>query len=360
MGVNVYQEHGIIGSKVQFRRDPQADNPVIDLGVITSIQPNVTSERVELADTYGGTRRVVATGASQITEAYQITCGNVNMRNFAFALLGAKPSSFTQGATERTAAIKAFKGSLSYVVDNDAAATRLFNLTSILGLHKGATATKNVYGTGVAVDAAAKKIILAGDQTAVAALAPGKAFFLNSAGLVTKANAKSYTIVSRTLVSGQTELVVAESPVANETTLVGATITHAGAGGSDVVFLPGVDWEVVDLARGDIRILSGGAVTDLETLNLTFLPAALTGERLVYPQTSGTIEGRCWIFLASDGRGTEKVREARVSITPENPTFGESEFATLSFSLTVLSDSSDAVAPAGRFLHMVGAVPSAS
>lgn len=359
MGLNVFQEHGIIGAKVGFQRDPAADNPLVDLGVITQIQPNVTSEKSELIDGYGGTRKVVATSPSQITEAYQVTTGNVNMRNFAMALLGAIPQSFTQGATERTVAVKAFKGHLGFVRDTDLV-TRLFNMQTIIGLHKGTMLTKAVYGTGVAVNASAKKIILVGDQTAVAGLAPGKAIFLNSAGLVNKANAKSYTIVTRTLVATETELVLAESPVANETTLVGATITHASTGGSDVVFLPGVDWEVSDLARGEYRILPGGAVTDLETLNLTYLPTAITGERLVYPQTSPTIEGIAWIWLASDGRVTEKVRECRVSITPENPTFGEGEFATLSFTLTVLSDTTNATAPAGRFVHFKGDVPSAS
>lgn len=364
MTVSGHQDFWIAGSRFYYKRDPIAgvEQPMVDLGIIKPANPSLEVEKAELYDSDGGTLNLADTTVTKLTEEYEITCNNMNMDNWALLMLGANPSTFTQTSTEKLAVLHfAHPGRLIKVHDDDTAATNLYAFEAIAGVYTGNTATLTLPNTGTVVNAAAKTIVVTGDQTANTALAAGKCFILKSVGLANKANSRTYTVVSKVF-STNTTITVLEQPVADETAITGAGILTEAVAGTDKVFKPdGLDWTLVNLDRGLVKLISGGpsGFAAAANVKIAFTTKTLSGIRQMLPQTASQIKGTGILIYGRGGRTEETVREARISITPDSASITDDDYSSMVLRVSVLNDPT-AVIPAGRFLQYKGAVPSTS
>lgn len=136
--------------------------------------------------------------------------------------------------------------------------------------------------------------------------------------------------------------------------------TVTGTGGSPT-YTEGTDWEVVDLERGIIRIISGGAIADDSDVEITFTPKALSGNRLIRPQTGGgTVLAKVGLFMGRAENAQQHVREMRCSINTEEINLPTEEHATWVAKMSVLQDFGSVSEPFGRLLHFVGDLPALS
>lgn len=119
------------------------------------------------------------------------------------------------------------------------------------------------------------------------------------------------------------------------------------------------DYEIVDLDRGIIRIMATGTIVENDEILVSFTPVAVTGKRLVKPQTQNNIEGEVWVYYSRDGCDEQNVRHARASITPASSTVTAEDFSENAFTITILTDVT-AAEPAGEMLYFKGAEPDLS
>lgn len=360
MTVKGFEDYWVAGTRWAFQEDPKAGviQPLVDFGIIESSTPTISTEKLELKDTDGGRRSLADETLVDATESYDIACRNFNKDNLRYLFLADVAVNFTQAVVQKDVATWCTPGRLVKLTDADADKTWLYGITAIIAAYTGTTTTTAIKPTGTAIDVATKKIVLTGDKTAVAGLAPGKVFFVNIAGLTNILNARSYTVVTRTLVSTDTELVVLESPAANEVTLVGATVTHENAG---TIYKQDIDWEAKSpYSRGIVRFIPAGAFAVAGNLQLVFATGALSGKRLLYPQSQkGGVTGKAALYISRGGNIDQDVRECNVSITPAAPNITVDDYSTLNLQVKVLSDLTKAIT-AGRLLHFAGAVASSS
>lgn len=117
------------------------------------------------------------------------------------------------------------------------------------------------------------------------------------------------------------------------------------------------DWEWISKDRGIISILSTGSIADGDDLLITITPNALTGKRLVYPQTGSIINGHAMLVWGRDNNAYQTVREADVTISPSSGNFQVEDYSSLTLSAKVLSDVTEITEPAGRLLQFKGTLP---
>lgn len=350
-----FQDAWVTGSRLYFKRDDDAAGnkfPRIDLGIIEVANPNIQASSVELQDSDGGVRRLVDKRVTDISETYDIVCSNMSPKNLALLFLSNAPAAVAQTQVEKAAVSqRAHPGELLGLVDTDGS-TRLFPLDAVGGLYTGAVSTKVLES----IDVATRTLKLTGDQTAVAGLAPGKAIIVQKAGLTNVKNSRTYTIVSRTLNAGKTDLVVNADPAGNESAIAGQ-ITHENGG---TVYKQDVDWELVSLDRGYVRIITGGAISTEQDILAIFITAALTGNRLVNPQSlKGAFTGTAEVWYGRENNAYQSVRECKVSMSPKGASFSDKDFSKFTLEISVLNDLSKTT-PAGRLLSVKGNLPSVS
>jgi len=132
-----------------------------------------------------------------------------------------------------------------------------------------------------------------------------------------------------------------------------------GAGGSPT-YTVDVDWEIVDLQRGLIRMITGGAFAAAADILIDFTPTAITGKRMVTPQDLlGTVEGNAVLVFGRGNNAQQSARYGRASLTPASANFQIDDYSNFVLSLKFLSDLT-AATPAGNLLYWVGAVPAVS
>ena len=358
MATVAFMDPWVVGTRFFLKRDAVAgiENPVIDHGTIQETSPTVTPSTIQLKDPESGIKVLIDERVTEFLESYDCRFSNLNLDNLSMIYYSPLAASFSQSAVEKTVTHYCHTGRLLKIHDNDAAATPLFSLATVAGVYTGTVLTKAIVGTGAALVASTKTIILTGDQTGVAGLAPGKVIFVNYAGIVTKTNSRSYTIVTRTLNAGNTDLVVLEAIAANETGITGATVTHENSG---TIYKQDVDWEVKNngLVEGLIRFKTGGAFAADGNLSITFATGALSGNRLLLPQSlAQPIQGKGWLWFNRDNHGYKSVREARFSVTPNGSALTSDDYSSITFNLKVLSDLTNANS-GGRFLQAYGSLP---
>jgi hypothetical protein len=123
----------------------------------------------------------------------------------------------------------------------------------------------------------------------------------------------------------------------------------------------GTDYEVVDLEQGLIRILPGSSVVaDGDTVNIDYTPRAVTGKRLIHPQTAKAIKGTMWLVLSRGNNSEQTVRECKVSLTANSPEFHDDNYSSLKLKASVINDPTNTTAPAGRLLNWKGSIPDLS
>lgn len=126
---------------------------------------------------------------------------------------------------------------------------------------------------------------------------------------------------------------------------------NAGA----VTYVEGTDYKWVSKERGLIQILAASAIAEGDLLKLTITPNAISGKRLVYPQSGKVIKGKILIVWGRGGNAEQTMREATVSLTPSASSIQIDNYSEMTFSASILSDIT-AVAPAGRLLQAIGTV----
>jgi hypothetical protein len=125
-------------------------------------------------------------------------------------------------------------------------------------------------------------------------------------------------------------------------------------------YTAGTDYEVVSLAMGIIRIKTGGAISAAANIKITLTPVALSGNRLIKPQSaSGTVLGTAYLFWNQQNYAYVNVREARVSITSNASSFSDAEHSNFTVKLSVINDLTQSI-PAGKLINVVGALPNVS
>ena len=362
MSVVGFQDFWVVGSRLHFQKETPSGGvvqPLIDLGVIETANPAFEIEKLELEDGDGGVKTVVDESVVSINEAYDITCNNMNLDNLALLFQASDPSSYTQTAEEESVTIYTHAGKLVKMVDDDAAATPLFMLSTIAGV-LSAPVSAGVLSTAVltAINATTKTLTITGDITA--GLSPGEAIVVKRAGLTNILNSRTYTINGTpTFGGGNTSIVVNETPAASETAITGSIIYKAAAD-TGTVYVQDVDWDVYSLDRGVARILEGGAISADGNKTYVFSKSAITGKRLINPQSlGGTIKGKAWVYWGRGNNAFQHVREADVSITPSASNFSIDDFSNFVLTVTVIGDVTAAV-PAGRLIAIKGALPSSS
>jgi len=121
------------------------------------------------------------------------------------------------------------------------------------------------------------------------------------------------------------------------------------------------DYDVVDLERGIIRMVDGGAFAAQGELLIGYTPRAFSGNRLIRPQTgSGTVNARVGLFLGRAENAEQHVREMRCAITTDSMSIPSEEHATWVAKFSVIEDATSVAEPFGRMLHFVGTVPALS
>jgi hypothetical protein len=124
------------------------------------------------------------------------------------------------------------------------------------------------------------------------------------------------------------------------------------------------DYEIVSLARGIIRTIVGGTgnIETEDILRISYTPVALSGLRLVKPQTSGgSVEGELWIYYGRDNNARQTSRYApSATIAPSGTSFTVDEFSSLTFNISILSDVTDESTPAGTLTAFLGDLPAIS
>ena len=355
-----FQDFWVVGSRFYFKRNDVSGvkQPSIDLGVITQCTPTITPTKIELKDTDGGTKRLVDERVTEIVESYDITCANLNLDNLSLILLGTAPTTFTQTAQHKRVTTYCHAGRLVKVIDSDTAGTPLYSLGAIAGI-LSAQPSAGVFTVGVLTTIVASTKTLTITAGTASDFDAGDKIVVPGTGLANIANARTYTVVSASG-AGPVNIVVSESPAANETAITGELIYKNDTGDTGTVYSQDVDWEVVSTDRGFVRIKEGGTIAADGNLCIVFSTAAVSGKRLVLPQTAGgEIKGTGFLIFGRGGNAEQTVRECSVSITPSSTNFSIDDYSNFVLSVKVITDPTSAT-PAGRLYQFKGTLPSAS
>jgi 2-keto-4-pentenoate hydratase/2-oxohepta-3-ene-1,7-dioic acid hydratase in catechol pathway len=145
-------------------------------------------------------------------------------------------------------------------------------------------------------------------------------------------------------------------PIFNLTSVDGVT----GPAGTPT-YTEGTDWEVVDLSRGLIRMIDGGAFSSAGPIEVGMTPVAVTGNRLIAPQSANlAVRAKAWLFLGRGSNTQQHVREMDVAITAESANFTAEDFSDFVLNFSVINDLTNLSQPAGRLLYFKGDLPSVS
>ncbi len=137
-------------------------------------------------------------------------------------------------------------------------------------------------------------------------------------------------------------------------------ITAAVVKDSDgtTTYVEDTDWKWLSKARGIIQILSTGSIKDGDSITIDITPAAISGKRLLKPQTSsGAIKGKALIVFGRENNTAQTMREAEVSLTPSATSLSSEDYSSFTLTAKVLSDITSVNEPAGRMLQPIGTLP---
>ena len=342
-----FQDFWVAGTRLYIERSG-VNQPLIDLGVISSIAPSVSPTVVELNDADGGALSLVDETLTQITESYDVTVSNMNLENLSLLFLSTAPEAFTQSSAANEVAQTVTKGRLVKI--KDATGVALYGM-QIAGI----TAATGSFATHTVDDIVTSSKIVrlsVGDGDVTATYTAGKRFIVNGGGLTNIGNARTFTVVSSAFVSTQTEITVSETPSGDETTLTGVTSTVSSGG---VVYTPDSDFQIVSHDRGIVRILNGGTISSGSVKIFSTL-AALSGARLLKPQKLKAVtKATAYLVVGRGNNADQSVRECQVSITPNSLNISADDFSNMVLTVKVINDLT-ATDPAGRFLEFKGSL----
>lgn len=354
MTVVKFQDFWITGSRFYFKREDQegVEQPLRDLGTIKVANPELAPEVVELEDSDGGIRQVVAEALTKIEEVYNVECNNLNLENLSMLFLSGDPTTFAQTSTAKLVKHYAHPSALVKLHDDDDRKTFLYKIKHIAGVYKDGTVSTVVLES---INATTKTFKLTGDVTTEFDV--GDKFIVKYTGLTDYKNAGTYTVVTSTLNSGKTDVVVSEAVSSTEASITGSVIYKADSGNTGVILDSEVDWDVYSLDRGIIRMNDSGLLfTTAGDIQVVFLTDDVSGKRLLRPQSlKGTLKGTGLVIFGRENNAAQTMREFECTITPGGSALSDTDFSSITFRVRVTSDLT-ADDPAGRMLMIKGAL----
>ncbi len=132
-----------------------------------------------------------------------------------------------------------------------------------------------------------------------------------------------------------------------------------------VTLIAGEDYEIANADQGTIRLLAGGNTNDLTlsdelTMEVDYTLTAISGIRLILPQTAGIVQGYGEVHFLGNQRTQHHVRSADMSLMVTAAALQANDFSNFTLRATILSDPVDLVQPAGRLVHIKGTLPDPS
>ena len=342
------QDFWVVGSRFYFVRDGDANGALLDLGVIQTANPAFEPELLELEDSDGGLRTVVDDCLVKIEETYDIVCNNFTLDNLALLFLAAEPETFTQSATQKAVTHKVVigPGKMVKIKDDDAAATWMYGLSDIIGVRKPSASTSAT----TSITQASREIVITGSDVTADYVAGEYLVIYGSVD--TPGNDGTYEIASSSFGGGDTTITLA---------LVNGATPLAGDEATGANIAPALaeeeDWDTISDDRGVIQFREnglGGAAEGNDVL-VIYNTAALTGRRLVKPQTGGSnIKGKAVLVWGRGNNARQTAREFQVSISPNASNMQVEDYSDFTLQAKVLSDATEQNIPAGRMLLFKG------
>jgi len=363
-----FQDFWVAGSRAYFRRDPIGGvvQPWIDLGRLTSVNPQVTPERAQLYDPASGIRVLADEGVTNIEELYDVQTSNMSMENLAYLFMAKPPTKFVQAAAEKAAIPHfAWPERLLKLQDSDTDETKLYGYESIFGVVIPGDRITTTADDITAISKTNKTITTTTDLSS--AILAGDHIIVHRDGLSNAANARTYTVVT----SAANLITVAETPAADESTVtVDITYKSNTSGTTGDVLKQAIldtteigDWSVTSTSRGTIRFNAEGVkFTDAlypagATLHVYgHLGAIAERVRKFLPQQATLIEGDLCLIWSRLDNTDQTVREMRVTVAPSASNISDEAFSDLTLQMRVLNDLSS-TDPAGRVLQFAGTTP---
>jgi len=347
-----------VGSRFYFKRDTANAKkyPIQDLGVLTEVSPSFDIQTIRLQDSYGGVLKTVAEGVSEYNEAYDLTLRNMSPWSLQYLFSANPPSEVTTAFQEFDVAHSTDLFVGQFLRIQSSTGTWQYPLASIAGIYVGTLASVTGAAGVTAIVASTRTFTVGTNLTAI--LAIGDRFILSPTGLANVANAGTYQISSLTA----STIVTVETPVANETA-VQVKLSHGESSPGATLGVPVTDWSVESLDEGLLRTaptwaIPGGSLDTPITVRVVYAVKALTGRRLLLPQTAASIVGEGALIFGREGNTMKTVRQARYSLVPQSmdTPLPNSGYASYVIRATVISDLT-AVEPAGVLRWTVGDVP---
>jgi len=78
------------------------DGPLLDLGTIDVVSPNMEVEEARLEDSDGGIRKTILREVTKLTERYDVTLFNLNMRNLRYLFYSEDVVDYSQSSAQTT------------------------------------------------------------------------------------------------------------------------------------------------------------------------------------------------------------------------------------------------------------------
>ena len=346
MPISGSQDFWVVGSRAYFKKTGL--NPWRDLGIIQTVSPNITTESIELEDPDGGLKTTADKQVTKIAENYDLTLSNLSMKNLSMMFLGEDPTTLSVTAAENTfVSSLTYKGELLQLTDSSSEPIRL---TQIAGVYTGTVTT----GTGdcTAIDVSTGRITTASSYVSSSA---GDQIIIHPDGLADKRNAGTYTIVGT---PSATVISVSEPFLGADETAVTVDLTIANAG---TVYKTTTDWTPYSHDRGLLSFVDGGAMAASSTaVTVIYWQYAISGDRLIIPQSASSIEGELRVIFSRDTFGSETERYIpKVKVQPGAASFSTDDYSNFVLNFEVTSDTTK-TNQVGHMKHYKGAIPSSS
>tara|TARA_Y100000114_G_scaffold153211_1_gene172774 strand:- start:1146 stop:2081 length:936 start_codon:yes stop_codon:yes gene_type:complete len=89
-GIIGFQETWLVGSRLYFKRNDEGttEYPTLDLGTITQTTPTFEPTVIQAKDPDGGRLNLIDEAFTEINEAYEVTCLNINQENLDILYYG--------------------------------------------------------------------------------------------------------------------------------------------------------------------------------------------------------------------------------------------------------------------------------
>lgn len=362
MPIAGFQDYWAVGVQAYFKRADvnSVKFPLIDLGTIESVSPTIEPTTIELFDNKSGRGVRVANETIRISESYDLTLNSLSPNNRALLLYANPPENIAYTQTERNVqhTNHLFIGGIFQVLDDSGNAA--VPLNAIAAVFSGALDT--IANVITAINVSTRTLTMASDQTAT--LTAGDVIIIHPDGLADPAKAGTYTILSIT--AGAIVLATALKGNSTNEAAVTVDLSHNQTTTTTVIGLEGTDWSIRDMELGVIETATGWAIpggsldTPIATARVLYQTAALTGRRLIKPQSStGSIEGEMTLILSRGANAQRTLRRFNCSLNTGGLNFTADAYSSATITASITSDLTD-VDIAGISLDFKGDIPSFS